>query len=346
MTTSLRFLGCALLGAAAIVFASGIGGRSEPARADGAALALQPPSQVVHVGENVTVDIAVSGVTDLAAWEVTIKYDPTVVSFSSYSKTSWLDSSGRTQSCPSAIITSVTSTFSTAKFGCGSLDPTPPGVNGGDVVAHATFTANAIGTTNLELLSAELALPEGSDCCGAVTTHEGAVQVIAPGAAETTPPPTPTPNPIKMTPTAIPVDPNQLTLPGGSRSTPAAGGSSQQPGGTGGASSPGGSPSAGGGSSSGVLGASGGGLFGGSSSGSGGVSAGATGAPHAGDGTVRAQHSLWARVGAVSLALAGQGRGARGLGHGGPRFSDVKKGARRRLAASTAVCMIAPLWWD
>ena len=328
MTKSLRLLGCALLGVAAVIFASSLGGGTGAARADVATMALQPPSQVVHVGENVTVDIAVSGVTDLAAWEVTIKYDPTVVSFYSYQKTDWLDSTGRTQSCPSAIITNYTSTFATAKFGCGSLNLTPDGVAGGSVVAHATFTTNATGTSNLELLSAELALPEGSDCCGPVTTHEGAVEVIAPGAAETTPPPTPTPNPLKLTPTAIPQDPDQLTLPTGSRTTPSAQGSTPQAGsgsnGSGG-SGPGGSGATGSGTpASGVLGTSGG-VFGASSGSAGGGNASASGAPHAGEGTAREQHSLAVRLGAALLALAGLGC----LGFAGLEF-------RRRGGGSAA----------
>ena len=289
------------------LFASGLGSGTGAARADVATVALQPPSQVVHVGENVTVDVAVSGVTDLAAWQVTIKYDPTVVSFSSYSKTDWLDSSGRTQSCPNAIVTNVTSTFATAQFGCGSLNPTPAGVDGGDVVAHATFTANGEGTSNLELLSAELALPEGSDCCGPVTTHEGVVQVVAAGAAETTPPPTPTPDPTKLTPSPIPQDPNSLTLPTGSRTTPTSGSSTPQAGSTPDSAGSGSTAPGSGTPASGVLGASGGLFSGSSSGGAGGANPSASGAPHAGEGTVRDEHPLAVRLGAALLALAGLG---------------------------------------
>ncbi len=306
MTTGLRLLGCALLGVAAVMVASSLGGGAGSAKADVATVALTPPSQVVHMGENVTVDIEVSGVTDLAAWGVTIKYDPTVVSFGSYQRTDWMDSTGRHQSCPNAIITHYTDTFETAQFGCGSLASTPAGVDGSGVVAHATFTTNGEGTSNLELLSAGLALPLGDDCCGPVTTHEGAVQVVAAGAAETTPPPTPTPNPVKLTPTAIPQDPDQLTLPTGSRTTPTSGGSTPSAGSGSGPSGGSGSGNPGSGSGgSGVLGASQGLFSGNSSTGGGGTSASASGAPHAGEGTLRDQHSLAVRLSAGLLALAG-----------------------------------------
>lgn len=304
MRTSVRLLGCALLAVAGVVVA-GSAGWGSGARAASSAVALQPPSQVVHMGENVTVDVAVSGVTDLAAWQVVIRYDPAVLSFAAYQPTGWLDSSGRHQICPSAI---VTAQFGTVQLGCGSSNLTPDGVAGGDVVAHVTFTANATGTSNLELLQAQLANPNGDDCCGAAATFEGAVKVVEPGSSDTTDPPTPTPNPAKLTPTAIPGlnSPDDLRLPSGTRTapgtrtTPSAGGGNASGGsGTGG--------SATGGTISGaVAGASNGGLFGGSSSGgqaSG--SAGAPGAPHAGTGTVRSEHSLLVRLGAGLLAVVG-----------------------------------------
>src|SRR5581483_12455784 len=296
-----RVWGCALLATAALVFASSVGGWPHGGSAAGAAtVALTPPSQVVHVGENVTVDVSLSDVTDMAAWEVMIKYDPSILSFTGFQPTDWLASTGRTPQCPGAV---VDTNIGTARFGCVTFGQEPPaGVAGSGVVAHATFAANATGTSNLELVSVGYAIPEGS---GAPVggTYEGAVKVIEPGDSDpqdTSLPPTPTPNPVKLTPTARPgggTD-DDLRLPGTS-GTPGAG--QTPPAGTIGGGTTG--SGARGGAGAGSSGA--GSVFGQSSSGSAGGAAGGTGAPHAGQGTVRTEHSLLVRVGAGVLAAAG-----------------------------------------
>ncbi len=165
-------------------------------------VSLQPPSQVVARGEKVTLDVAVSNVTNLATWEVKLRYDPNILAFESYVSRPFLESTGRQVTCLDPV---VDATAGTVQFGCVSSGMTPPGVDGAGTVATVTFATKGTGTTPVELLKAELALPEGSDCCGAVVTQEAAVRVVSSQQEESsaTPPPTPTPNPRKLTPTPV-----------------------------------------------------------------------------------------------------------------------------------------------
>lgn len=308
MSIGVRAAGCVLLGLAVAII--GFSTRdATTSRAASSGLAVTPPSQVVRVGEPVKLDISVSGVADLAAWEVVLKYDPSVLSFSTYTPTDWLASSGRSPTCPSPI---VNATLGTAEFGCVTAgSSTPAGVDGGGIVAHVTLNANTTGTSDLEIVKLALTNWDADDCCGAPAVTEGAVKVVAAGDSDpgdSTLPATPTPNAAKRTPTAISgLDGDSLTLGPGANATAAAGGIS------GGGSGSGGG---GGGAPVGVTsgGSSGGGLFG---SGTAGQPRSGTGAPHAGTGTVTGVPSKVSLAVAAALAVLGAacllGAGARPL---------------------------------
>lgn len=258
-------------------------------------MSLQPPSQVVTLGEKVTIDVAVSNVTNLATWELKLRYDPDVLTFESYAGRPFLESSGRAVSCLDPFVNPAEP--GTAQFGCVSTGLTPPGVEGSGVVATLTFATKGVGTTPIEILKAELANPNGDDCCGAVVTQEAAVRVVASQQEEssTAPPPTPTPNPRKLTPTPVKATPEpSLVL------TPGAGGGSEPPAGTGGVagavSGPPGGPGAG------ATGGTANDLF---RSASGAAPPGERGSPRAGEGSFARTRDELTQVIGSGLAIAG-----------------------------------------
>lgn len=192
-------------------------------------VSLRPPSQVVTLGEKVTIDVAVSNVTNLASWEVKLRYDPDVLTFESYAGRPFLESTGRAVRCLDPFINPAEP--GAVLFGCVSSGPNPPGVDGEGVVATVTFATKGTGTTPIEIVKAELAEPLGDSCCGAVSAQEAAVRVVSTQQEESSaaPPATPTPNPRKLTPTPVNATPEpSLVL------TPSAGGGSEPPAGTGG----------------------------------------------------------------------------------------------------------------
>ncbi len=281
---------------AAIVLTLGLanGGTSH---ASGTTIGISPASQVVHMGQPVEFDIAVTGVTNLGVWGVALHWDPAVLAFDSVTGGSFLGSTGRGVSC---IPPEVDAVSGTVHIGCrtdGWQGQTPiPGVGGDGVLAHVKFTTVAEGTTNIEFSDVQLADWDSKDCCPGFTYGEGAVTVSA---AENAPlPATPTPDAVKLTPTVVshlPAD--SLVLGPGAQATAAAGGATPAPvGATGGSS---GGPAVGGGStSSGAAGDV-------SGIGNAGGSTGGTGVPHAGEGARIRSRSTLVDVLTGLLAAAG-----------------------------------------
>jgi hypothetical protein len=191
-------------------------------------VALSPPSQVVNAGATVTVDVSVANVTNLAGWEVRIKYDKAVLEYASFAPSNgFLSGSGREVSCPAPF---PHNDFTEIQFGCGSIGPTPPGVAGSGKVGTVTFTAKATGESDLEIVKLELANPNGSNCCGVPSPQEAVVQVVSANAnpEDEELPPTATPNARKLTPT-VPAGAESgenLVLSDDGQSSPGAAGSS------------------------------------------------------------------------------------------------------------------------
>ena len=166
---------------------------------------VDPPTQGQLVGATFTVNVAAQNVTDLAAYEFILAWDPTVLDFVNVTDGSFLGSTGRTVSCPSATVGA-----NTVRFGCVTLGSSP-GVDGSGVLSVLTFSAFGAGSSALDLLNVGLSHPLGSPLLAAV--EDGAVTVtLAPTATPTpcdgecptatiTPTATVTPTP---TPTSIP----------------------------------------------------------------------------------------------------------------------------------------------
>lgn len=198
----------ALAGALVLLAAAAAAAALRASASGNPVVSIQPASQVVQPGESVRFDIAVSGVTDVAAWEVRLKYDPQVLAFQSFEETPWMSSTGRQVTCPEAEADEVNGIV--VQY-CGSIGATPPGPGGDGVLGRFTFSTKATGTSNLEFVKIGFAVPEGSDCCGAFTVEEGAVRIASAG-GDAQLPPTPTPNPAKLTPTPVNAQRGDLLL--------------------------------------------------------------------------------------------------------------------------------------
>lgn len=279
---------------AAVVLTVSLANRGT-SQAAGGIVSVQPGSQVAHVGDTVSVDLGVTGTSNLASWEFWLKWDPAILSFDAFENGDFLASSGRSPAC---ILPVVDASAGTVHLGCNSsgpnLDGTPTaGAAGDGVLAHVRFKANAVGDSNLEFTKAQLSDPISTDSCCIPGVNEGAVRVTESQDAPL--PATPTPNPAKLQPTVVshlPAD--SLTLDRGAQATAAAGGVPVAASG----GSSGGATSSGGSTSSGVTGDV-------SGIGSGSGSTGGTGIPHAGDGTVVRTRSTLVDVLAGVLASAG-----------------------------------------
>jgi hypothetical protein len=184
-------------------------------------MSLTPPSQRVDEGDTVSVSVDLENVSNVGAWEIAIKYDPDILEFADYTSTSFLSATGRQAECPLAV---EDESNGWVLIGCGTLG-SGSGPSGSATVATARFTALSSGVSDLEIVKAEITDPRGSDdCCPPSKVNEAAVRV-----GDGDMPPTPTPNPRKLTPTvpagAATRDPSSLlptpgpTRGGGSQST-------------------------------------------------------------------------------------------------------------------------------
>jgi hypothetical protein len=161
---------------------------------------MMPPSQIVHEGETFELELAVADAQNLAAYEAEIVYNTSVLEFVTFTDHGYLGSTGRGPICPTAAIKE-----KSVQVGCGSTGGTAlAGPSGSAKLATLTFKAIGDGTSPLVYVKAELANPEGDNCCGTMTLGEGVVQVVGNGEDEPdTLPSTPTPNPRALTPTPI-----------------------------------------------------------------------------------------------------------------------------------------------
>lgn len=192
-------VGGALLCVAAVLAALGL--NQSGVGAASAGIGLQPASQAVAPGSTVEFDVAVSGVNNLAGWELRLRFDTSVLEYASFTPdNTFLESSGRNVSCPSPFLNAAEDEV---QFGCASFGLTPPGASGSGTVGTVTFNAVGSGTSDVEIVKAQLSNPNGDSCCGLPATGEAAVRVVAqgedPNSAEL--PSTPTPNVAKLTPT-------------------------------------------------------------------------------------------------------------------------------------------------
>lgn len=108
---------------------------------------IQPPATVVAPGQSFSLGIAVSGVTDLFAYQFDIGFDPGVLAATGITEGSFLPTGGPTLFLPGTI----DNIAGTITFTAGLLLGPVPGVNGSGTLATIDFEALALGTSAIGL---------------------------------------------------------------------------------------------------------------------------------------------------------------------------------------------------
>ena len=177
-------------------------------------LHIAPATQSLSQGASTTIDVVAEGVANLGAYEVGVSFDPAVLSFVSAQDGVLLGSTGRSVSCPSSSVG-----VGTVRLACITLGDTPPGPNGGGVLARFTFTASAPGSTQITIPAPIVATRNGTVVPVEGTTP-GSITVVACGPSCPTATPTSTPGASTATPASgtatLSVDPPSLTTAVGS----------------------------------------------------------------------------------------------------------------------------------
>ncbi len=99
----------------------------------------------VTLGSGVDVQLLVSGVSDLYAYQLSFSFDPTLLQVGSVTEGAFLGTGGTTTWFEGAT----DNTAGTVSFIINSLNGLIPGVNGGGVLATIHFDSVAIGTSNI-----------------------------------------------------------------------------------------------------------------------------------------------------------------------------------------------------
>lgn len=156
---------------------------------------ISPPTQTVSAGSDVVVDVLVDDVTNLGAYEFTLSFNPSVLSFVSFSNGPFLGSSGRSVTCLPPLLdvdvngdTIVDPGF--ARVGCTTLGPTPDGPTGSGLLATVTLSTSCAASSDLDLARVGLGDILGTDI---PTQTSGGSATVSDGA------PCPTPSPTPMT---------------------------------------------------------------------------------------------------------------------------------------------------
>jgi hypothetical protein len=107
---------------------------------------VDPANQNVTVGQQFTVDVLADDVSNLGAYEFTLEFDPSTLSYVGASDGSFLGSSGREVFCPDPI-----AGVGTVTFGCGTYRFGTAGPSGSGQLAQVTFQAMGEGPSPLDL---------------------------------------------------------------------------------------------------------------------------------------------------------------------------------------------------
>src|ERR1700730_13223033 len=106
-------------------------------------LSIEPPSLLVQLGKSFSLDVRISGVVDLFAFQFDLAFDPLILSAGSITEGPFLPSGGAT----AFIAGTVDSTAGTITATVDTLIGPIPGVNGSGVLASVDFQALSLGTS-------------------------------------------------------------------------------------------------------------------------------------------------------------------------------------------------------
>jgi hypothetical protein len=156
-------------------------------------LRVDPPSQNVAAGADATVNVVVDGAENLGAFQFTLEWNPSVVTYQSTAVGPFLGSTGRSVICnsPQVGVSEVTVL-------CNTLGSEPQGPYGSGVLASFTMRGLTTGLSPMHLtdviladISAQLQPPAGVQDGNVIVTFPPTATATSP--ATNTPPPTNTP---------------------------------------------------------------------------------------------------------------------------------------------------------
>jgi hypothetical protein len=156
-------LGVKLLLVGSVLSLAGLGGAAL-AQENQARMSVEPPAERVKTGgPEFTVNIVAEDVTNLAAFQFSLSYDPSIIKYVEVKGGDFLGSSGRQPQCLEPMVEQ--GQPETLKFNCVTLGPPislngTPGPDGSGVLAAVTFTPLSGGKTPLELTDAILVAAE------------------------------------------------------------------------------------------------------------------------------------------------------------------------------------------
>jgi len=290
MDRSVRFLGLVgLLGVGLLIAAAAVWPNGGTAGAQTAVMKVVPASRTVDVRDGkFTVEIMVEDASNLAAFDFSLSYDPSVVENVSVQGGDFLGSSGRQVFCPEPTIYTDPEPGALADlhFGCASKGEGNTGASGSGLLATVAFAPCKAGVSSLTLVvpNHTVADPMGEPV--EVVEQSGSVTVVGsgptatPSADEPTRPPTvfrpkTTTPPTPRGPSWLTPEPGETSLTRTLDGSYAAGADRSGSGGSGGSGAGGGAQGTAGGS------------------------------PRAGTGPPEQEAVLWPTVAAVLLAAGG-----------------------------------------
>jgi len=139
---------------------------------------VSPPSQVVPVGSNFGVDISIQDVSNLGSYEWLLLYNEDLLDFAGVVNGPFLGTTGRPVFCPAPILD-----VGSVRFGCSTTGATPAGPDGAGVLSTVTFSAQAQGTSPLDLVWAQLSDPLANDI--PTTVEDGQAILVVPSPTST-----------------------------------------------------------------------------------------------------------------------------------------------------------------
>ncbi len=169
---------------------------------------VQPANRTVGAGDTFTSAVVIQNSSDLGGFEFTLSYNRTVLTVTGATLDSFLGSTGRQTIPLGPLYTDTGPITSAVTFGGISFSPDGfGGPNGTGSLSALTLTANAPGSTALQLSDVKLTDTQATP---QPVTHEDGLVTVAGAATQT---PTPTPSVVGTIPpsTATPV--SRLFLP-------------------------------------------------------------------------------------------------------------------------------------
>jgi hypothetical protein len=136
-------------------------------------ISVQSPMTNPAIGDTFTVDVNVTGITDLYAFQLDLTFDPTLLSAVSVTEGGFLPTGGTTFFIPGTIDNVGGTVTATAD----SLIATIPGVTGDGTLAEFQFTALAPGASALSFANEILLDPSLNDITANTTFQDGSVTI-------------------------------------------------------------------------------------------------------------------------------------------------------------------------